>query len=84
MCTEYKVYYGARNLIDPFFVAIEMSSITPLFIEKKETETEVAKKASWDQANKGEKLGLVWRDRKKISQIINDYFYLPFLLLIIL
>jgi hypothetical protein len=27
-----------------------------------ETETEVAKKSSWDQANRGEKLGLVWRN----------------------
>jgi hypothetical protein len=26
---------------------------------------------------------LIWRNRKKISQIINDYFYLPFFLLII-
>jgi hypothetical protein len=32
----------------------------------------------------GKKLGLVWRNRKKISQIINDYLYLPFFLLIIL
>jgi hypothetical protein len=30
------------------------------------------------------KLGLVWRNRKKISQIINDYLHLPFFLLIIL
>ncbi len=30
------------------------------------------------------KLGLVWRNIKKISQIIKDYFYLPFFLLIIL
>jgi hypothetical protein len=30
------------------------------------------------------KLGLVWRNRKKISQIINAYSYLPFFLLIIL
>jgi hypothetical protein len=29
--------------------------------------------SSWDQANRGEKLGLVWRNRKKISQII--YYY---------
>jgi hypothetical protein len=29
------------------------------------------------------KLGLVWRNRKKISQIINAYLYLPFFLLII-
>ncbi len=49
-----------------------------------ETETEVAEKSSWDQANRGEKLGLVWRNRKKISQIINDYLCLPFFLLIIL
>jgi hypothetical protein len=31
-----------------------------------------------------QKLGLVWRNRKKISQIINDYLCLPFFLLIIL
>ncbi len=31
-----------------------------------------------------QKLGLVWRIRKKISQIFKDYFYLPFFLLIIL
>jgi hypothetical protein len=49
-----------------------------------ETETDVAEKSSWDQANRGEKLGLVWRNRKKISQIINDYLCLPFFLLIIL
>ncbi len=29
------------------------------------------------------KLGLVWRNRKKISQIINAYLYLPFFLLIV-
>jgi hypothetical protein len=40
--------------------------------------------SSWDQASRGEKIGLVWRNRKKISQIINDYLYLPFFLLIIL
>jgi hypothetical protein len=40
--------------------------------------------SSWDQANRGEKLSLVWRNRKKISQIIKDYLYLPFFLLIIL
>jgi hypothetical protein len=27
--------------------------------------------SSWDQANRGGKLGLVWRNKKKISQIIN-------------
>jgi hypothetical protein len=40
--------------------------------------------SSWDQAIREEKLGLVWRNRKKISEIINDYLYLPFFLLIIL
>jgi hypothetical protein len=40
--------------------------------------------SSWDQANKGEKLGLVWRSRKKINKIINYNRYLPFFLLIIL
>jgi hypothetical protein len=31
---------------------------------------------SWEQANRRQKLGLVWIIRKKISQIIKDYFYL--------
>jgi hypothetical protein len=44
----------------------------------------MAEKSIWDQANSRLKLGLVWRIRKKISQIIKDYFYLPFFLLIIL
>jgi hypothetical protein len=38
----------------------------------------------WDQIKRGQKLGLVWRNRKKISQIINAYLYLLFFLLIIL
>jgi hypothetical protein len=33
-----------------------------------ETESEVAEKSNWDHANREEKLGLVWRNRKKISQ----------------
>jgi len=49
-----------------------------------EIETGVAEKPSWDQTNRLQKLGLVWRNRKKISQIIKDYFCLPFFLLIIL
>jgi hypothetical protein len=44
----------------------------------------MADQSSWEQANIRQKLGLVWRNRKKISQIIKDYFYLPFFLLIIL
>ncbi len=35
-------------------------------------------------ANRRQKLGLVWRNRKKICQIINDCLCLPFFLLIIL
>ena len=38
-------------------------------------ETGMAGKSSWDQADRREKLGLVWRNRKKISQIIKDYLY---------
>jgi hypothetical protein len=30
----------------------------------------------------GKNWGLVWRNRKKISQIIKDYFHLPFFLLL--
>ncbi len=40
----------------------------------------MAEKSSWDR----QKLGLIWRNRKKISQIINDYLCLPFFLFIIL
>jgi len=54
------------------------------FKETAEIETGMAEKSSWDQANIWQKLGLVWRNRKKISQIIKDYFCLPFFLLIIL
>ncbi len=39
---------------------------------------------SCDQANRWQKMSLVWRKRKKISQIINAYLYWPFFLLIIL
>ncbi len=52
--------------------------------ETAEIETGMAEKSSWYQANIRQKLGLVWRNRKKISQISKDYFYLPFFLLIIL
>jgi hypothetical protein len=45
-----------------------------------EIETEMAEKSTWDQANRQQKLGLVWRNRKKISLIIKVYFYLPFFL----
>jgi hypothetical protein len=53
-------------------------------LKNAEIETGMAEKSSRDQANRRQKLGLVWRNRKKISQIIKDYFCLPFFLLIIL
>jgi hypothetical protein len=43
-----------------------------------------AEKFQLGPANRRQKLGLVWRNRKKISQIINDYLCLPFFLFIIL
>ncbi len=52
--------------------------------ETAEIEAGMAEKSSWDQANRRQNLGLVWRNRKKIRQIIKDYFCLPFFLLIIL
>ncbi len=54
------------------------------FKETAEIETGMAEKSSWDQANRRQNLGLVWRNRKKISQIIKDYFCLPFFLFIML
>jgi hypothetical protein len=61
--------------------------ILPSLLPVKETaeiETGMAEKSSWAQTNIRQKLGLIWRNRKKISQIIKDYFNLPFFLLIIL
>ncbi len=52
---------------------------------KSDTEIGMAEKVQpWDQANRRQKLDLVWRNRQKISQIINAYLYLPLFLLIIL
>ncbi len=52
--------------------------------ETAENETGMAENSRMDQANRQQKPGLVWRNRKKISQIIKDYFCLPSFLLIIL
>jgi hypothetical protein len=52
--------------------------------ETAEIETGMAEKSSRGHANKRQKLGLAWRNSKKISQIIKDYFYLPFFFSIIL
>jgi hypothetical protein len=35
--------------------------------EAVEAESEIAEMSSWDQANRGKKLVLVWRNRMKIS-----------------
>jgi hypothetical protein len=43
------------------------SKVDNLLKDTTETESEVAEKSSWDQANRGQKLGLVRRNRKKIS-----------------
>jgi hypothetical protein len=42
------------------------------------------KSPALDKVNRWQKFGLVWRNRKKTSQIINAYLYLHFFLLIIL
>jgi hypothetical protein len=62
-------------------ISFKIPYVDNLFKEIAEIETGMAGKSSWDQANSWQKLGLVWRIRKKISQIIKD---LPFYLLIIL
>ena len=49
--------------------------------ETAENETGMAENSRMDQANRQQKPGLVWRNRKKISQIINDHLYLPFFIL---
>ncbi len=69
-----------------YLATLKSSSIwvDNLLKETSKIETGMAEKSSWDQANRRQKLGLFWRNRKKISQIIKDYFYLPFVLLIIL
>jgi hypothetical protein len=43
-----------------------------------------SRKVHLEPSKERRKLGLVWRNRMKIIQIIIDYLYLPFFLLIIL
>ncbi len=45
-------------------------------LETAEIETGMADKSSWDLTHIRQKLGLVWRSRKKISPIFKDYFFL--------
>jgi hypothetical protein len=49
-----------------------------------QTESEKQKCPAGTRQTEGKNPGLVWRNRKKINQIFNDYLYLPFFLLIIL
>jgi hypothetical protein len=51
-------------------------TVVNLLKETAEIVTGMVKNYSWDQANRRQKHGLVWKKGKKISQIIKDYFYL--------
>ncbi len=70
-----------QKQLDLFFFYCLFSSCTFLILcnltfcqvyllvkETAEIETETAEKSSWDQANRRQKLCLVWGNRKKISQ----------------
>jgi hypothetical protein len=76
--------YPLSNLESKIIYVDNLLKVQKLKQESAEIETGMAEKSRWDQANRRQKHGLVWRNRKKISQIIKDYFYLPFFLLIIL
>ncbi|MFO0000794.1 MAG: hypothetical protein ACK559_06670, partial [bacterium] len=58
-----------------FPFCLHFSKFVCLLKKTAEIETGMAEKSSWDKANIWQKQGLVWRHRKKISQIIKDYFY---------
>ncbi len=66
-----------RNWLPHKFKSLKILGPLSNFSDTAETESEMS---SWDQAYRGGKLGLVWRNRKKISQIIKGYLYLPFFL----
>jgi hypothetical protein len=72
------------NLKSKSIQVLKVTKIRKFLYQTAEIETGTAEQSHWDQANRRQKLGLVWRNRKKISQIIKEYFYLPFFLLIIL
>jgi hypothetical protein len=60
---------------DVFSLLFTFCQVCLLVKKTSEIETGMTEKSSWDQANIWQKQGLVWRHRKKISQIIKDYFY---------
>ncbi len=74
---EHFEFFLSSLIVNILFVCL-------LVKETAEIDTRMADKSSWDQANIRQNLGLVWRNRKNIRQIIKYYFYLPFFLLIIL
>jgi hypothetical protein len=39
-----------------------------------EIETGMAEKSSWDQANRGENLGLVWRNKRTLAKLSKTNF----------
>jgi hypothetical protein len=49
------------------------SKVDNLLKDTTETESEGAEKSSWDQANRVQKLGLVRRNRKKISKKLKGH-----------
>jgi hypothetical protein len=56
-------------------VLFKFCQVCLLVKETAEIETGMEEKSTWDQANIRQKLGLVWRNRKKICQIIKDYMH---------
>ncbi len=88
------VQYARLLSVSPMLVAIipplhTMSKYTNVIILEQSMETphrriQSGRKIQLGPDKQRGKPGLVWRSRTKISQIINDYLYFPFFLLIIL
>ncbi len=57
-----------------FLLLFTICQVCLLVKETAEVETGMAERSSWDQANIRRKLGLVWRNRKKISQMTKTSF----------
>ncbi len=73
-----------------YFLSISQQAVSPISFKFScgqllhKTEGTILWRQAGTQANRRQKLGLVWRNRKNISQIINDHLCLTFFLLIIL
>ncbi len=80
MCTTVAVY--SQQLITYCTVHVQSIHIWERIQNVKKQERQ--KCPAGTRQTDGKNWGLVWRNRKKISQIIKDYFHLPFFLLIIL